>query len=75
VPASGGDVDRAFDMLLTFDLAKIEVLISKFRLGPCGGGPKRQVRLYGGFLWPYCAIEPRFVVQLPPKLEKAAIHN
>jgi hypothetical protein len=27
MPAGGGDFHRAFDMLLTFDLAKIEVLI------------------------------------------------
>ena len=29
-----GDFDRAFDMLLTFDLAKIKVLFSESRFGP-----------------------------------------
>ena len=28
MPSGGGDFDRAFDMLLTLGLAKIEVLIS-----------------------------------------------
>jgi hypothetical protein len=29
VPAGGGDFDRAFDMLLTFDLAEIKLLLSE----------------------------------------------
>ena len=40
MPAGGG-FDRAFDMLLTFDLAKIEVLIRKSRFGPIIGGTDR----------------------------------
>jgi hypothetical protein len=38
---SGGDFDSPFDMLLTFDLPKIEILILKSRLGPIVGGTHR----------------------------------
>jgi hypothetical protein len=34
VPARGGDFDGTFDMLLTFDLAKIEFPFTGARLGP-----------------------------------------
>jgi len=44
VPAGGGDFDRAIDMLLALDLAKIEVLILIFRLGPIVGGTHRFQR-------------------------------
>jgi hypothetical protein len=46
VAAGGGDFDRALNMLLTFDLAKIEVLIPKSRLGPIVG---RLHRFQGDF--------------------------
>jgi hypothetical protein len=41
VPPGGGHFDGAFDMLLAFDLAEIEVLIPKFCLGPIVGGTHR----------------------------------
>jgi hypothetical protein len=34
VPTDDRDLDRAFDMLLTFDLAKIKVLFGESRFGP-----------------------------------------
>jgi hypothetical protein len=42
----GGDFHRAFDMLLTLDLAEIEVLIPKFRLGPIVGRTHRLQRKF-----------------------------